>query len=44
MKTLKVKDDKTDAKSPLWDMLRSCKPDFLILGSSITLREGKKFD
>lgn len=44
MKTHKIKDDKTDAKSPLWDMLRSCKPNFFILGSSITLREGKKFD
>lgn len=45
MKTLKVKDNKVDAKSSLWNMLGSCKTVFCFFfthGSSIILREGKK--
>ena len=44
METLKVKDHQIDANPPLGDMLKSCKTDFLTLGSWVTLREGKKFD
>lgn len=44
MKTLKVKDNKVDTKSSLWNMLRSCKTNFFFFtrGSSIILREGKR--